>query len=74
MAISLIIEYETTHLRDFRSKLIKKKKVRKVYYCFEDPDIRTYKKAKIVGHNSFDNTTKTCPNFDVDIWCKDKNL
>ncbi len=30
------------------TNLIKKKRVKKVYYCFEDPDIRTYKKAKIV--------------------------
>ena len=33
------------------TNLIKKKKVKKVYYCFEDPDIRTYKKAKIVLNN-----------------------
>ena len=26
--------------------LIKKKKIKNVYYCFNDPDIRTYKKAK----------------------------
>ena len=34
------------------TNLIKKKKVKKVYYCFEDPDIRTYKKAKIVLNNT----------------------
>ncbi len=28
------------------TNLIKQKRVKKVYYCFEDPDIRTYKKAK----------------------------
>ncbi len=33
------------------TNLIKKKKIKKVYYCFEDPDIRTYKKAKIVLNN-----------------------
>ena len=33
------------------ANLIKKKRVKKVYYCFEDPDIRTYKKAKIVLNN-----------------------
>ena len=26
--------------------LIKSKKIRKTYYCFDDPDLRTYKKAK----------------------------
>ena len=30
--------------------------------------------AKIVGHCDTGNTTKTCPNFDVQKWCKDKNL
>ncbi len=34
------------------TNLIKKKRVKKVYYCFEDPDIRTYKKAKIVLNNT----------------------
>ena len=33
------------------TNLIKKKRVKKVYYCFEDPDIRTHKKAKIVLNN-----------------------
>ena len=33
------------------TNLIKKKRIKKVYYCFEDPDIRTYKKAKIVLNN-----------------------
>ena len=28
------------------TNLIKKKKIKKVFYCFEDPDTRTYKKAK----------------------------
>ena len=33
------------------TNLIKKKGVKKVHYCFEDPDIRTYKKAKKVLNN-----------------------
>ena len=33
-----------------------------------------YKKAKIVGHNNFDYTTKTCPNFNVIDWCKNENI
>ena len=33
-----------------------------------------YKKAKIVGHNSFDYTTKTCPNFNVTDWCKNEKI
>ena len=33
-----------------------------------------YPNAKILGHCDIGNTTKTCPNFDVKVWCKDKNL
>lgn len=33
-----------------------------------------YPKAKIVGHCDTGNTQKTCPNFDVQSWCKEKNL
>ena len=33
-----------------------------------------YPNAKILGHCDTGNTTKTCPNFDVKIWCRDKNL
>ena len=33
------------------TNLIKKKKIKKVYYGFEDPDIRTFKKAKNVLNN-----------------------
>ena len=33
-----------------------------------------YPKAKIVGHCDTGNTNKTCPNFNVQNWCKDKNL
>jgi len=25
--------------------------------------------AEIVGHCDFDYTNKTCPNFDVAVWC-----
>ena len=28
--------------------LIKRKKIKQVYYCYDDPDLRTYKKAKII--------------------------
>ena len=28
-----------------------------------------YPRAKICGHCDFDNTEKTCPNFDVAAWC-----
>jgi N-acetylmuramoyl-L-alanine amidase len=33
-----------------------------------------YPSAKIIGHCNTGNTQKTCPNFDVDIWCEDRNL
>ena len=33
-----------------------------------------YPKAEIVGHCDTGETKKTCPNFDVKIWCKNKNL
>ena len=33
-----------------------------------------YPDAKILGHRDIGNTSKTCPNFDVNIWCQDKNL
>ena len=33
-----------------------------------------YPRAKIIGHCDTGNTDKTCPNFDVKIWCKGKNL
>ena len=34
----------------------------------------SYPDAKILGHRNIGNTSKTCPNFDVDTWCKDNNL
>ena len=33
-----------------------------------------YPDAKILGHRDTGNTDKTCPNFDVNVWCKDRNL
>ena len=33
-----------------------------------------YPEAEIVGHCNTGNTNKTCPNFDVQSWCKNKNL
>ena len=32
-----------------------------------------YPNAKILGHRNATETSKTCPNFDVEKWC-DKNL
>ena len=34
----------------------------------------SYPDAKILGHRDTGNTSKTCPNFDIGVWCKDKNL
>lgn len=40
--------------------------------------LRNWKKkfpyAQIIGHNNTGNTNKTCPNFDVLTWSKEKNL
>ena len=33
-----------------------------------------YPDAKICGHCDFPTTSKTCPNFDVSDWCKQRNL
>jgi len=33
-----------------------------------------YPKTEIIGHCNTGKTDKTCPNFDVATWCKDKNL
>ena len=30
----------------------------------------SYPLAEIVGHCDFDYTNKTCPNFDVAVWCR----
>ena len=32
---------------------------------------KRYPNAKILGHNEFNNTTKTCPNFNVKIWLRE---
>tara|TARA_B100001057_G_C22492121_1_gene810643 strand:+ start:246 stop:650 length:405 start_codon:yes stop_codon:yes gene_type:complete len=34
----------------------------------------SYPSAIILGHCDTGNTNKTCPNFDVQNWCKDRNL
>ncbi len=34
----------------------------------------TYSNAKIIGHCDTGKTEKTCPNFNVQMWCRDKNL
>jgi N-acetylmuramoyl-L-alanine amidase len=34
---------------------------------------KRYPKARIVGHRDLDKK-KTCPNFDVQAWCKEKGL
>ena len=33
-----------------------------------------YIKAKILGHSESTTTKKTCPNFDVQVWCKKRGL
>ena len=33
---------------------------------------KIYPQAKIVGHKDFPNTTKTCPNFDVKKWWRNR--
>ena len=35
---------------------------------------RLYPQSKIVGHYNTGNTQKTCPNFDVITWSKNKNI
>ena len=35
---------------------------------------KTYPKAKIIGHNDINSTSKTCPNFNVIDWAKKLNL
>ena len=36
--------------------------------------ISRYPQAHICGHRDFPNTQKTCPNFDVAAWVKDRGL
>ena len=33
-----------------------------------------YPEAKIIGHRDIGDTKKTCPNFDVKLWCQKKFL
>ena len=33
-----------------------------------------YRKAKILGHCESTSTKKTCPNFNVQVWCKKRGL
>lgn len=35
---------------------------------------KIYPKAKIIGHNDINDTSKTCPNFNVIDWAKKLNL
>ena len=35
---------------------------------------KLYPKAKILGHRDAHHTKKTCPNFDVAKWCKEKKI
>ncbi len=32
---------------------------------------KKYPQTKIIGHRDSVNTSKTCPNFDVKLWCKE---
>ena len=34
----------------------------------------SYPNAKIIGHCDTGNTNKTCPNFNVELWCREKKL
>ena len=34
----------------------------------------TYPDAKIIGHRDSTITDKSCPNFDVISWCKERNI
>ena len=35
---------------------------------------KKYTKSKIIGHNLISDSKKTCPNFNVNEWCKLNNL
>ena len=35
---------------------------------------KKYSEAEILGHSESTLTNKTCPNFDVQKWCKSRNL
>ncbi len=46
------------------ANLIKKKNIKKVYYCFDDPDTRTYKKAKNILNGKIKKISKYKKNVD----------
>ena len=56
--------------------LIGKNKFTKKQYLSLEKILRKWKslypEAKVVGHRDTGNTNKTCPNFDVKAWAKDK--
>ena len=35
---------------------------------------KKYINAIVLGHKDFANTKKTCPNFDVNVWCKEEDI
>ena len=61
---------------------LSKKSFNVIFECHQFSKVRKlifgksikYPNSKILGHCDTGNTTKTCPNFDVKIWCRDKNL
>ena len=58
------------------TNLIKKKKIKQVYYCFDDPDYRTFKKARIILKNKitkFKKINKKNKDFYNSYFCN-KNL
>lgn len=71
------------HARGYNTKslgvcLIGKKKFTKNQFNSLEKIIRLWKSCynnpKIIGHNLISDTNKTCPNFDVEQWCRIKNL
>lgn len=44
--------------------LLKRKKIKKVYYCYDDPDIRTFKKAKKILKKKIKKITISSKNLD----------
>ena len=35
---------------------------------------KQYPLSKIIGHRDLPNTNKTCPNFDVKLWCEKRKF
>lgn len=58
--------------------LIGRENFTKKQFCSLEKVLRKWKnlypKAEIIGHCDTGNTEKTCPNFDVINWSKNKNL